>query len=235
MSEPTSLALVGATGGAGTTRTVLETAAVLAREGRDVVVLDAAYATQGLADHLERRIDPDVTALCVEEAPLDEGLLALEWPVDGRVAVCPARAPFERVARAKTPEAARAFERLVGEAADRADHVVLDVPPVAANQAVAAVDAADRVALVAPDTGRGAAALPRMRDRLADLGCQPAGVLATRGDGDAVQADAAIRPLEGRPPAVLDDDAVAADCAAAVGALLDVDVTVEDGSLLGVL
>lgn len=229
------LALVGATGGAGTTRTVLELAAVLADERETVTILDAAYATQGLADHLERRIDPDVTALCLRDDPLEDGLLALEWPVDGEVSVCPARAPFERIARAKAPEAARAFETLVDRAADAVDHVLLDVPPVAANQSVAAVTAADRVALVAPDTPRGAAAVPRMRDRVADIGGRVDAVVTTWGDADRTEADASIGPLEGPPPTALEDDGVAAACATVAAAVLDVEIEVETDSLLGVL
>ncbi|SEO55941.1 hypothetical protein SAMN04487948_103228 [Halogranum amylolyticum] len=48
----TTTALVGATGGAGVTRTAVELAATLARDGRDVAVLDAAYATEGLSSTL---------------------------------------------------------------------------------------------------------------------------------------------------------------------------------------
>jgi Flp pilus assembly CpaE family ATPase len=59
-------ALVGATGGAGTTRLAVEFTALLTREGEAVCVLDAAYATPGLAQYVAGRIGPDVTALCVE-------------------------------------------------------------------------------------------------------------------------------------------------------------------------
>jgi cellulose biosynthesis protein BcsQ len=45
MTDPKTAALVSATGGAGTTRLTLETAALLAGEGADVVVFDAAFAT----------------------------------------------------------------------------------------------------------------------------------------------------------------------------------------------
>lgn len=232
---PVSLALVGATGGAGTTRTAVELAAVLGREGRDVVVLDAAFATQGLADHVEGRVAPDVTSLCLDDRPLSEGLLALDWPVEGHVAVAPARAPFERIARAKGPEPARAIARLAAEAANRADVVLLDVPPVAANQAVAALETADRVALVVPDTERGSVALPRMRDRLTDLGRPADAVVATCGPGDHVPADAAIPATDARAPAVLEEDGFAADCAGTAGTLLEVDLVVDDESLLGFL
>ncbi|WEL28362.1 Chromosome partitioning ATPase, ParA family [Haloferax volcanii] len=75
MSIPTTIALVGATGGAGTTRLSLELAAALATDGRDVAVLDAAFATQGLSDYVSGTLDPDATALVTDAAdvPLESG------------------------------------------------------------------------------------------------------------------------------------------------------------------
>ena len=160
-----SLALVGAAGGVGTTRLTLEAGTLLARDGRDVAVLDAAYATQGLADLTPGRLEPDMTALCLDDTPLETALRDRSLDGAGRLAVCPARAPFERLARAKTPEAAEAFEDRIAEAARAFDHVLVDVPPVAANQAVAAVSAADAVAVVA-DAARADDAVPRARDRV---------------------------------------------------------------------
>ena len=196
-----SLSLVGAVGGAGTTRTTLECGTLLARSGREVAVLDASYATQGLVDYLPGRVDTDVTDLCTDaEATgtpsLAAGLVDVDTPTErGRLAVCPARAPFERLARAKTPDAAQRFAALVGTASESFDHVLVDVPPVAANQAVAAVTTTDRVALVAPDTPRGHDGLARQRDRLADVGApDPATALTFTADGaaDPTDADAAI-------------------------------------------
>jgi cellulose biosynthesis protein BcsQ len=194
-----SVALVGATGGAGTTRLAVETAALVAADrgaGTEVAVLDAAYATQGLSDHLEGRLDPDVTALVTDrsDAPLSAGLADLDADVPGRVACCPAVAPFERLARAKTAEAARRFEERVAEAADAFDAVVVDTPPVAANQAVAAVHACDRVAVVAPASTRGADAVERTRDRLADVDVAVDAVVATR--GRLASADASVPETE---------------------------------------
>jgi len=140
--EHESCALVGAAGGVGTTRLSLECAAAVAGAGRDIAVLDAAYGTQGLADHVPGRIDPDMTALCVDDAPLGDGLVDLDVAGAGRLSVCPARAPFERLARAKAPTAAEAFADRIAEATRAFDAVLVDVPPVAANQAVAAVSAA---------------------------------------------------------------------------------------------
>ncbi|MFB6166105.1 MAG: ParA family protein [Haloarculaceae archaeon] len=200
MTSADALALVGATGGAGTTRLTVEFGATLARAGRDVALLDAAYATQGLARHVPGRIDPDVTALVTDDADADLAAGLLDHPADlpGRLAVCPARAPFERLARAKHRSAAERFEDLLATAAGRFEHVLVDVPPVADNQAVAAVTASDRVALVAPATERGADRLPTARDRLRDLGTGADAVIANRagGDGPFDGADARIPESE---------------------------------------
>ncbi|MFC6826883.1 ParA family protein [Halopelagius fulvigenes] len=214
--EPSAVALVGTTGGAGTTRCAVETAAALAADGRDVAVLDAAFATQGLSDYVSGSLDPDLTALLTDEAdaPLSEGLVELGLDAPGIVACCPANAPFERLARAKSADAARRFEARIEEAAAAYDHVVVDVPPVAANQAVAAVNACDRVCLVAPGTTRGADAVQRMRGRLTDLGAETDFVVATR--GELRTADASVPESDATEPASCpscldgDDDSFAA-------------------------
>jgi septum site-determining protein MinD len=180
----TVAALVGATGGAGTTRLSVELGALLAADGRSVAVLDAAFATQGLADYLSGRLDPDLTALLTDrrDAPLEDGLVDVSPDDAGRLACCPAAAPFERLARAKSAAAAQRFESRVAAAAADFDHVLVDTPPVAANQSVAAVNAADRVVVVAPSTTRGRDAVQRLRGRLDDLGSDVDAVVATRGD-----------------------------------------------------
>ncbi|MFB6097215.1 MAG: MinD/ParA family protein [Haloferacaceae archaeon] len=231
MSRVTSVALVGAAGGAGTTRTAVELAALLARDDRAVAVLDAAFATQGLADYLAGRLDPDLTRVLVDDADLDEALVEVDLPaaVPGHVACCPARAPFERVARAKAPAAAQAFEDVVTAVADRFDRVLVDVPPIAANQAIAAVNAADRTVVVAPGSARGADALRRTRDRLLDLGAEADAVLATRGDladADAVvPASATVAPAEA--PACLGADAFTEGVAEAAAVAFDEEVTLD--------
>lgn len=227
--------LVGAVGGAGTTRLAIEVGAVLARDGREVAVLDAAYATQGLADHVSGRIDPDVTELVRSEDRLDAGLTDLAVDVPGRLAVCPARAPFERLARAKSPDAARRFERLLAAAAEAFDRALVDVPPVAANQSVAAVTAADGATVVAPDTRRGRDAVPRTRDRLADLGVDaPVSVLYNRTDDPPTDADAAVPECDAPPADVpvcgAGDGPFPAAVAGAAEALLGVDLEVAVGS-----
>lgn len=228
MRKPT-LAMVGAAGGAGTTRTAVEMAATLGRADRSVVVLDAAFGTQGLSTYVSGRITDDMTGVAVGESALEAALYDADYDVPGRVAFCPAHTPFERLARAKTPEAARAVETVVADAADRFDHVLLDVPPVAANQAVAALTTADRRALVAPATQRGVDLLPRQRGRLRDLDAPADAVVATQTDAaDAVSVDDADHELPaGDPvgPTALDPDApLAPAVAAAVEDLLDVDL-----------
>ena len=245
----TTGALVGATGGAGTTRLAVEFGATLARDGREVAVLDVAFATEGLARHVSGRVDPDLTELLVGDEPvaadrlLAEGLR--EHPVtaglSGRLELGPARAPFERLARAKTAEAAQRFEALLGEAAREFDHVLVDVPPIAANQAVAAVTAADRVAVVAPPSERGVDAVQRTRGRVADVGASVDAVVANRAPEDhAVRsADVAVpeseaTTVEGAPASVGGTEAggdpeseFGPAIARATAAVLDAELTLE--------
>lgn len=231
MTGARTVALVGAVGGAGTTRTAVELATVLARDGQEVAVLDAAFATQGLAGYLEGRLDPDLTALVTDapDAPLGDGLvdLPLGSGVAGRVAVCPAHAPFERLARAKTAAAARAFEERLAEAVDAFDRVLVDVPPVAANQAVAAVTAAERVVLVAPADTRGADGVQRSRDRLADLGVEADAALSVRGPSE--WADAAMPTFDAAEavPACLQDDDVAGTVGHVAGVVVEAPLSLD--------
>jgi len=174
-------------------------------------------------DHV--RLGPDMTALCLDDAPLETALRDRSLDGAGRLAVCPARAPFERLARAKTPEAAEAFEDRIAEAARAFDHVLVDVPPVAANQAIAAVTTIDAVAVVA-DAPRASDAVPRAHDRLVDLGVDPAATVVTR-TADHADADATVPTLDGDPPAVEDSEAarehVGGVLAAAMGLTVDAD------------
>ena len=242
MTGAGTLALVGATGGAGTTRLTVEFGATLARAGRDVALFDAAFATQGLAAHVPGRIDPDLTALLTDvRGEASAAFVDHPAAVEGRLAVCPARAPFERLARAKTAEAARQFETMLASAAERFDHVLVDTPPVAANQAVAAVTTADRVGLVTPATAHGADHLPRQRDRLRDLDA-PADVVIANRAGEATPldgADVAVPESEATAvpdlPASLDPDTpFASAVAAAVESALDttLDLAVPENGVL---
>lgn len=189
---PTTAAVAKATGGAGATRTCLELAATLARAGHSVAVLDADVDAQGLADRTPGRIDPDLTQVTLGDASLEDALVARSLDLDGDVAVCPARAPFERLARAKTPEAAQQLEAVLARAAELFEFVLVDAPPVATNPAVSAVTAADRVAAVTPASERGADALQRLRQRLQDVGAAPGLAIATRAEDDHLVEDADV-------------------------------------------
>ncbi|WP_336035988.1 ParA family protein [Halobacterium yunchengense] len=190
--QPATAALVGVAGGAGTTRLCVETAAVLAREGASVGVFDAAFATQGLAQYVDGRIDADATRLLTGDAALADARHDLAPDAPGDVAAYPAFAPFARIADAKAPEAAeRLGDRLDGLAATH-DYVLVDAPPVAANQAVAAVTAADRVAAVLPPGDRGVDSLQRARGRLADVGSSFDLAVANRTTEPAPDADCAV-------------------------------------------
>lgn len=179
-----TVALVGAAGGVGTTRLTVECGATLARAGWDIALFDAAFATQGLAAYVDGPVDRGVTDLATGDAALETTLHHVSLDLPGRVAVCPAHAPFERLARAKTAGAAERFEEQLAAASLSYDAVLLDTPPVGANQALAAVDAADQVGLVTTDTDRGADAAAMMRERLADVGHRPDAVVANRSDGN---------------------------------------------------
>jgi cellulose biosynthesis protein BcsQ len=210
-----TLALVGATVGAGTTRTAVELAALGARDGRGVVVLDAAFTTQGLSEYVSGRIGTDLTALLTDET--DASLSAATYPVQtdrgsddtdertplpGRADLVPARAPFERVGRAKTAEAARKLERRVDEAATAYDAVIVDAAPVGSNEAVAAVTAADRVEAVTPATTHGRDALQRLRGRVADVGGSVDGTVAVARTGETGSGSDGEMSADTRLPAV---------------------------------
>ncbi len=200
----TTLALVGATGGAGTTRTAVELATIGARDGRDVAVIDAAFTTQGLSEYVTGRIGTDLTTIVTDEtgAPLSAATYPIELgsaggagagdrgdddPVDlpGRSDAIPARAPFERVARAKTAEAAQKLERRIDEAATVYDAVIVDTAPIGSNEAVAAITATDRAEAVHPATTHGRDALQRLRGRIADVGGSLDGSIAVARGPDA--------------------------------------------------
>jgi len=268
--QATTLALVGATGGAGTTRTAVELAAIGARGGDDVAVVDAAFTTQGLSEYVAGRIDPDLTALLTDDT--DAPLSAAAYPVAGtrddarsgsgrergeigddsdaltlagRVDAVPARAPFERVARAKTAEAARKLEQRIDEAATTYDAVVVDAAPAGSNEAVAAATSTDRAAAVRPATAHGSDATQRLRGRIADVGGSLDATLAVDRpgaggtDGDAGTDDAerngsgvvrvpATDPEVGAAPtAAAEDDAYARAIATAYEAAFDASLDVE--------
>lgn len=201
-----TVAFVGAAGGVGTTRTTLACAELLARDGHDTAVLDAAYGTQGLADRVSGSIDPDMTRLCLEETPLEAGLVDRPIEGGGRLSVCPARAPFARLAEAKTVEAAERFEARIAEATRAFEHVLIDTPPITANQAVAAATSAETVAVVC-DSGRAESAVPRTIDRLADIGIEECTTVLTE-TTEHPDADVTVPTLQAEPPVVDEAEAI---------------------------
>jgi len=255
--ETTTAALVGVAGGAGATRLATETAAVLARDGASVGVFDAAFATQGLSQHVPGRIDPDATAVLAGDADPADARHDLAPDAPGDLAAYPAFAPFTRLAEAKTTEAARHFESVLADLAGAHDYVLVDAPPVAANQAVAAVTDADAIAAVAPPGARGVDSgdcvgvgdcgdclvggdsLQRVRGRLADVGADCDLVVANRRQEAPPDADLAVPEHDeaGIPdaPVALDGTGAFTESVAALAdALFDhaVDVDFEDASVL---
>jgi cellulose biosynthesis protein BcsQ len=207
MTDVATAAVVGATGGAGTTRIAVELATTLARADRSVAVVDAAFATQGLEQYVRGNIDRDVTRLVTEDTPHPESwLVTLPTETPGRVRVAPAYAAFERLARAKTATAAERLGDLVADLADDADHVLVDTPPVASNQAVAAVTSADRVALVAPASQRGTDAVQRASDRLADVDASVDRVFANRTAEPYLTNDRRDPPVPGADVGIPESD-----------------------------
>jgi septum site-determining protein MinD len=239
MQTTTTAALVGVAGGAGATRLATETAAVLARDGASVGVLDAALATQGLSQHVAGRIDPDAAAVFAGDADPADARHDLAPDASGDVAAYPAFAPFTRVAEAKTTEAAQRFETVLDDLAATHHYVLVDTPPVAANQAVAAVTASDAVAAVVPPGDRGADSLQRVRGRLADVGADCDHVVANRAQKAPPDADFAVPEHDetGIPdaPVAFDDTGNFTESVAALAETLfetTVDIDFEDDSVL---
>ncbi|MFC3477664.1 ParA family protein [Halobacterium litoreum] len=220
--EPRTAAFVGVAGGAGTTRLAVETAAALARDGASVGVFDAAFATQGLSQYVDGRIDTDATAVFAGDAAPADARHDLVADAPGTVAAYPAFAPFARLADAKTPAAAERLGGALDDLTDAHDYVLVDAPPVAANQAVAAVTDSDRVLAVAPPGDRGVDSLQRARGRLADVGAEFDLAVANRVSEAPPDADLAIPAHDdtGVPddPAALSESG---DFAASVAALAE--------------
>jgi septum site-determining protein MinD len=110
----------------------------------------------------------------------------------------------------------------------------VDTPPVASNQAVAALNATEQTVVVTPDTPRGADALASVRGRIADVGASVHGVVANFAGEDAVvtDADARVPTAEVADPAacpsvVPPDDTFAPAVAHATEATLGVDLSLE--------
>jgi hypothetical protein len=71
---------------------------------------------------------------------------------------------------------------------------------VCSNQALAAVNAADRIAVITPGTARGRDALVRLRERLTDVGVSEDVVVTNRSDEGSVSADVTVPQSETTAP-----------------------------------
>lgn len=225
------VAVVGTAGGVGTTRLTVECGATLAREGHDVAIFDAALATQGLRSYAETEISPDVTALMTDDAALGDVLYELPVDLPGEVVLAPARAPFARLARAQTAGAAQHLERQLAAASLSHDVVLVDTPPLDGNQAVAAVNAAERVALVTPDTLRGRDALALAHGRLDDIGESADLVVRNRATGTLSEGlavpESDVTTATEAPVCANPDETFAPAVAEVVEALLDVSLDID--------
>ncbi|MGB9964555.1 division plane positioning ATPase MipZ [Halobacterium sp. CBA1126] len=238
--QPRTAALVGVAGGAGTTRLAVETAAALARDGASAAVFDAAFATQGLAQYVDGRIDTDATDLLVDpDAEAADARHDLAPDAPGEVAAYPAFAPFARIADAKAPAAAERLDARLDDLGAAHDFVLVDTPPVAANQAVAAVTSADRNAAVLPRGDRGVDSLQRARGRLADVGTEFDLAVANRTADARPDADHAIPEhaetgVPEVPAALAGDGEFTAALVALAESLFETEVAVdlEEASLL---
>lgn len=225
------VAVLGAGGGVGTTRLTVECGATLARAGRDVALVDAAFGTQGLRSYVEADVGADVTALLTEEASLGDVLYDIPLDVAGRLVAAPARAPFERLARAQTAGAAQRLERQLAASSLSHDVVLVDTPPLAGNHALAAVNAAERVTVVIPDTPRGRDGLALMRARLDDIGASSDVVLRNRATGHLSEGvgipESEETTAAGAPACPTPDAEFAPAVAEAVEAMLDISLDLD--------
>jgi MinD-like ATPase involved in chromosome partitioning or flagellar assembly len=227
-NEQTVAALAGATGGAGTTRLTVEVGATLARAGHSVALVDVAFATQGLAQYVPGRIETDLIDQMTDDDPRPaEAAVDVATDTRARLVACPSRAPFEALARAKTAGAAERLGTVLDRLDDAFDRVLVDVPPVATNPAVAAVTEADSVALVTPGSARGVDALQRSRARLTDVGTTDDLAVANRdedvpdGAVDLAVPESEITAVEDAPACTAPDEEFAPAVAALAGELFE--------------
>lgn len=236
-----TVALVGATGGAGTTRTAVELATMLGRDGHSAVVLDAAFGTQGLSEYISGCIDPDLTTLLTDDPdrPLSDAGQEIAHALPGTVTLVPVRAPFERISRAKAASAARRLDSRIDEASEMAEFVIVDTPPTVSNEVVAVWTTVDEITAVTPASTHGRDALQRLRGRLQDVDTDVDSVISTGGRdavGDAHLPDTAL-DVESAPVV----GTGTTDYAAAVGSVaetildIELDVEFESDSILDTL
>ncbi|MDR9445231.1 MAG: cellulose synthase operon protein YhjQ/BcsQ [Haloquadratum sp.] len=161
----TVVACVGATGGVGTTRTAVELARLAQLHDQQPLVVDTAVATQGLARLLIETPPLDLCGALAAPDTLDLEAIAVELPTG--LTIVPIDAPLCAVAPALSAEAATALDRAIARAAAARPLVIVDVPPVATNLAVAGIARADVILLMHRAGDR--EAVRRGRELIADL------------------------------------------------------------------
>ncbi|MFC7059336.1 ParA family protein [Halovenus salina] len=176
------VAVVGTAGGVGTTRLTVECGATLARTGRDVALVDADFSTQGLRSYVDADVEADVTALLTEEASLGDVLYDISTDTEEGWSLR-RHEPRSNGCAGTDSGRGTAAERQLAASSLSHDVVLVDTPPLTGNHAVAAVNAAERVALVAGDTPRGRDGLALLRGRLQDIGASGDVVLRNRATG----------------------------------------------------
>jgi Flp pilus assembly CpaE family ATPase len=142
----TVVACVGATGGVGTTRTAVELARLAMAHDRSPLLVDTAVATQGLARLLPTTPGVDLCGALSDTDAVDLDAIAVELPSELRIVAVDA--PLCSVTTALTAEAAATLTDAIAHAAETHPLVIVDVPPVATNLAIAGLISADVILLI---------------------------------------------------------------------------------------
>lgn len=197
------ISLVGATGGAGTTRIAVETAGRMAASGDDVLLVDVDFATQGLAEYVPGGLETDLVGAICEKRSLTEATYPLETEQTPQPQAAPSYAGLSRVATAMQPDRAEFLSDELSASGDSFDHVVIDTPTPVTNPAIAAATVADTIGVVFPPSPRGIEGLHRTDGFLHDIDAGGAIYISNEGiQTPSVEdpADVSIPELETVPP-----------------------------------
>lgn len=197
------VSLVGAAGGAGTTRLAVETAGHITARGDTVVVVDVDFATQGLADYVPGQFTTELTTALRDQVSLAELPIALDVAHTPQPHALPSFAGLSRVATAMQQAAAEYLGDQLTALDDEFDHVLLDTPTPVTNPAIAAVTTADTVGVVFPRSPRGIESLHRTEGFLHDIDVAADYTISTPTPQEATiedPADIVIPQLADTPP-----------------------------------
>lgn len=163
------LALVGAAGGAGTTRLAVETAGRITARGETAVLVDTDFATQGLAEYVPGQFPTDIVGALCDQRPIETVTSPLSVDHTPPPQAAPSFAGLSRVATALETDAAAHLSEELSALTDTYEHVLVDTPMPVTNPAIAAVAAADTVGVVFPRSVRGIESLHRTAGFLNDI------------------------------------------------------------------